>query len=269
MSHTRNFRILVAFDGSGYHGWQIQKNHPTIQGVLSSAIQKITNESVNLIGSGRTDAGVHARGLVANFKTSTSIEPAILVRALNSILPRDIRVLSARTMPLDFHARLHALSKTYRYQIYRGPVMPPHMARDHYHFSYPLDLPAMEAASKHFLGEHDFAAFAAYSGRRARPGNSSKAATKLKRIGGRKMGTKRRITLCTLRRTGYRLVLTVEGDGFLHHMVRNMVGTLLEIGRGQMTIREFRDLFKLCDRNLAGFTAPAHGLVLIRVRYGS
>jgi len=266
MNRIRNFRILVAFDGSGYHGWQIQKNRPTIQGSLRWAIQKITNERVNLIGSGRTDAGVHARGLVANFETSTRLAPRNMVRALNALLPRDIRVLSARTVPLDFHARLQALSKTYRYQIYRGPVMPPHLAGEHYHFPYPLDLPAMEAASKLFVGEHDFAGFAAYSGRRVRRKDSSLAA-KDKQGTGRKTDTRRRITRCDLRALGYRLIFTVEGDGFLHHMIRNMAGTLLELGRNQITIREFRDLFRLRDRTLAGFTAPAHGLTLIRVRY--
>jgi tRNA pseudouridine38-40 synthase len=260
MIEVNNLRILVAFDGSGYSGWQKQKKRPTIQGILLSAIEKITGETVNLIGCGRTDAGVHARGLVANFKSRTRLEPAQMARALNAVLPKDIRILRARRAPLGFHARIDALSKTYRYQIYRGPVMPPHLAGEYYHYPFPLDLPAVEAAAELFIGEHDFAGFAAYSGRRSRRG----AAVGLD---GRDAGTRRRMIRCDLRRRGHRLFFTVEGEGFLHHMIRNMVGTLLELGRGKMTIDEFRALFELRDRTLAGFTAPAHGLILIRVRY--
>ncbi len=243
---ARNIRLSLAFDGAAYHGWQIQKGLPTIQGILRDAILKITGEVVNLAGSGRTDAGTHARRMGASFSTNSRIPPAQLARALNSQLPRDIRVLSARRVPAGFHARYSARSKVYRYQIYRGPVLPPHLAREHYHYPYPIDTEAMAKAARRFVGEHDFASFAA---------------------GTPEKNTVRRIFRCRLRSTGHRMVFTVEGNGFLHHMVRNMVGTLLEVGRGHISLDGFRELFSKRDRALAGFTAPANGLILWKVRY--
>ena len=243
----RNIRLILAFDGTAYHGWQAQKSAPTLQGSLSAAIARITGESSILTGSGRTDAGTHARALVANFFTESSISTGQLLRALNSILPRDIRVLSARQMPLDFHSRRNAVSKVYRYQIYLGPILAPHLTREFFHFPYPVDIHVMERASRLFVGEHDFASFAKATGK---PAN-----------------TVRRILRCDLRRHGHRLFLTVEGSGFLHHMVRNMAGTLLEVGRGSISMQAFRELFAQRDRTLAGFTAPAHGLVLLKVQY--
>jgi len=242
----RNIRLNLAYDGTAYHGWQIQAGPPTIQGILQSAIQKITGERVKLVSSGRTDAGTHARRLVANFFTRSRIPPAQLARALNSSLPRDIRVLSLHRVGAGFHARYSALSKVYRYQIYLGPVLPPHLAREHCHYPYPIDIPRMQRAAERFVGEHDFASFAA---------------------GTPEKDTIRRVSRCELKRTGRRLIFTVEGSGFLHHMVRNMVGTLLEVGRGRMGLREFRALFRNRDRTLAGFTAPAQGLILLKVRY--
>ena len=156
----KNIRLILAFDGAAYCGWQIQKNQPTIQGTVSEAASRITGETVRLTGSGRTDAGTHARGLVANFRTRSRIAPEKLVPALNSILPRDIRVLSARRVPLDFHARRDARAKVYRYQIYLGPILLPHMRREFFHFPFPVDLQRMEEAAGCFLGEHDFASFA-------------------------------------------------------------------------------------------------------------
>src|SRR5262249_6931699 len=157
MKPARNVRLTLAFDGSRYHGWQIQKSHVSIQGIVRKAIQKITGERVYLVGSGRTDAGTHARALVANFNTFSGIPAISLAKALNSLLPTDIRVLSARDAPLDFHAQHSARSKIYRYQIYRGEVMPPHLAREHYHYPYPLDLESMAQAARAFEGTHDFA----------------------------------------------------------------------------------------------------------------
>lgn len=252
MIARQNIRLTVAYDGTEYHGWQMQREHPTIQGAIYGAIAKITGEESSLIGSGRTDAGTHARALVANFKTAARIAAVDLMRALNSVLPRDIRILSARKVPDDFNAQRSARSKIYRYQIYRGAVMPPHLAREHFHYPYPLKLEIMNSAARDFLGQHDFASFAAQS----RSDRDKKAAR-----------TIREIYRSDLRTSGRRLLYTVEGNGFLHHMVRNMVGTLLELGRGQMTLQEFRMLFHQRDRTLAGFTAPAHGLILLRVRY--
>jgi tRNA pseudouridine38-40 synthase len=242
----RNIRLDLAFDGTGYHGWQIQQGPATIQGILRSAIHKITGDWVVLTGSGRTDAGTHARHLVANFFTGSRIPPAQFVPALNCSLPSDIRILSARSVPEDFNARFSARAKVYRYQIYRGRVMPPHLARDHFHYPYPIDIAKMKEAAQCFIGEHDFGSFAA--------GTPEKS-------------TVRRIFRSSLRPVGFRLLFTVEGNGFLHHMVRNMAGTLLEVGRGRMSAGHFETLFERRDRAMAGFTAPAHGLVLLRVRY--
>jgi tRNA pseudouridine38-40 synthase len=242
----QNIRLTLAFDGTAYHGWQIQQNVPTIQGCLSEAIFKITQEQVTLNGSGRTDAGTHARGLVANFVTGSKITPARLVRGLNGLLPYDIRILSARRAAIGFHARKSASSKIYRYQIYLGPVLPPHLIREYFHFPCPVDIFKMEQAALQFLGEHDFSSFA--------KANSYTNAV-------------RRIFRSELKKKGRRLILTVEGNGFLHHMVRNMAGTLLEVGRNAISMEEFQALFLKKDRTLAGFTAPAHGLVLLKVKY--
>jgi tRNA pseudouridine38-40 synthase len=247
MIEKRNIRLTVAFEGTPYHGWQIQPGLPTIQGVLSEVIGRVTGEQITLNGSGRTDAGTHARGLVANFETGSCIAPAQLVKALNSMLPRDIRILSARRVLPGFHARRDALSKVYRYQIFLGPIMLPHLAREYFHYPYRIDFEKMDRAARQFLGEHDFASFA--------------------KAGSTASSTIRLIFRCELRKRGRRLLFTVEGNGFLHHMVRNMAGTLLEVGKGSITLTGFQELFLRRDRTLAGFTAPAHGLVLLKVQY--
>jgi tRNA pseudouridine38-40 synthase len=247
MKSARNIKLRLGFDGASYHGWQIQKQQKTVQGELLDAIRKITGEEAIPIGSGRTDAGTHARFFVANFKSSCRIPVGSLARALNSVLPLDIRIYSAREVPGDFHARRSARSKTYRYQIYRGPVMPPHLGREHFHYPYPIDLKIMQEGVRLFVGTHDFASFAAK--------------------GGGSKSTVRHIFGCSLQSMGHRLIFTVEGNGFLHHMVRNMAGSLLELGRGQLTITDFAALFERRDRTLAGFTAPACGLILLKVRY--
>jgi tRNA pseudouridine38-40 synthase len=243
----RNIRLVLAFEGTAYHGWQIQNDAPTVQGLISDAIAKITGERVMPTGSGRTDAGTHARRLVANFHSGSRIAPGRLLRALNRVLPRDVRVLSASEVPLGFHARRDAASKTYRYQIFLGPILSPHLRREHFHFPYPIDVRKMTQAARLFVGKHDFASFA--------------------KTGTATGGTTRRIFRCVLKKSGHRLLLTVEGNGFLHHMVRNMAGTLLEVGRGAMSLEDFKDLFLRRDRRLAGFTAPAHGLILLKVKY--
>ena len=242
----RNIRLIVAFEGTAYHGWQMQKNQCTVQGTLCHAIGRLTAEKVTLTGSGRTDAGTHARALVANFHTGSRIPCVQLVRALNGLLPFDIRVLSARYATPSFHARRDARGKVYRYQIYLGPILPPHMRREYFHYPYPIDITQMKRGARLFRGEHDFASFA-----KGRP----------------ELPTVRRITHCELKKHGHRLSITVEGNGFLHHMVRNMSGTLLEVGRGSISLNGLKDLFIQRDRRLAGFTAPAHGLVLLKVKY--
>lgn len=254
-----NIRLVLAFDGTDYCGWQAQPGRLTIQGALLEAIREIAREPVSLHGSGRTDAGTHARMLVANFQTRARLAPDAWRRALNSRLPETIRILRASRAPRRFHARRDAASKVYRYQIWRSPVMPPHLAREHFHYPYPLDLAAMREAASGFVGERDFGSFAARTGAglRERPGSDEAP--------GR--GTRRTIFGCSLKDSGTRLLFTVEGDGFLHHMVRNMVGTLLEVGRARMTLERFRTLFDRPDRAGAGPTVPARGLILLRVRY--
>jgi len=243
----RNIRLVIAFDGTAYCGWQSQRNSPSIQDIVSAALAEITGETVSLAGSGRTDAGTHARGLIANFFTGSRIPAGRLPFALNGMLPRDIRVLSARDVPADFHARKSARSKIYRYQVYNGTILPPHLMREYFHFPYSLDFDRMAEAARLFPGEHDFASYA--------------------KTGSDVSNTVRRIFRCDLRRRGARVYLTVEGNGFLHHMVRNMAGTLLEVGRGRISLSDFADLFEKRDRTQAGFTAPANGLILVKVRY--
>ncbi len=271
---VRNIKLVLAFDGTAFHGWQVQPGEPTVQQAVMDAIKRVSGESVILTGSGRTDAGTHARALIANFITHARMPAEAWTPALNRLLHEDIRVLSSRRVPLAFHARLAARSKTYRYQIYRGLVMPPHLAREHYHYPYELDISLMERAAKLFEGEHDFAGFAAKSGLRRdkstrrfstrRPEEATSVTAPLDHT---EDSTVRRILRCGLKRRGLRLIFTVEGNGFLHHMVRNMVGTLLDLGRGQLSLEQFQRLFEKRDRALAGFTAPAHGLILLRVRY--
>jgi tRNA pseudouridine38-40 synthase len=247
MISRRNIKLVLGFDGTAYHGWQIQADQKTIQGELQKAVHQITGEPTIPAGSGRTDAGTHARSFVANFNTSVRIPAPSLARALNSVLPPDIRILTAREVAADFHARRSARSKVYRYQIYRGAILPPHLAREHFHFPYPIDVAMMRQGADLLVGTHDFTSFAAKGSERA--------------------NAVRHVYSCMLKRSGHRLTITVEGNGFLHHMVRNMAGTLLELGRGRMTPVEFGTLFELRDRTRAGFTAPAHGLILLRVRY--
>lgn len=249
MKSIRNIRLTLAYEGAGYHGWQIQQDQPTIQGLVRDAIQRITGEKISLIGSGRTDAGTHARRLVANFRTKSSIDAARLLRALNGMLPSDIRVIRAQQVHADFHAQRDASSKIYRYQIYTGAILPPHLAREFFHFPHPLDIALMQRAAKIFAGRHDFASF-------AKAASTAGIAS-----------TVRTVYRSELARRGHGLIYTVEGNGFLHHMVRNLVGTLIEVGRSRMTLKELRELFALHDRRRAGFTAPAHGLVLMRVCY--
>ncbi len=254
---SRNIRLDIAFDGTSYDGWQIQKDRPTIQGVLRDAILRVTGEQVKLHGSGRTDAGVHARRLVANFHTVSRVPAPAFARALNRLLPPEIRVLASSRAGHDFHARLSARSKTYRYRVYLGPVMPPHLARECFHYPYRVDVPVMRQAGSMLTGEHDFGSFAKKSGSIS-TGPAHQSADR---------STVRRILRIDLKQKGRELAFTVEGTGFLHHMVRNIVGTLLELGRGQMSPEEFGGLLHARDRTLAGFTAPARGLTLLKVSY--
>jgi tRNA pseudouridine38-40 synthase len=247
----RNLKLTVAYDGTDFAGWQVQPEAATVQGTLSSAIGRITGEKVLTQGSGRTDAGVHALAQVATFQTESVIPVANFVVALNDILPASIRVLAAEQVPEDFHPRKSAKAKTYRYRIYRNPICPPLLARYVWHYPYPLDENAMRDAAPLVEGEHDFTSFAAVDPERGREGLSNV----------------RRIFSSQWRRESSELIYEVRGNGFLHHMVRNLVGTFLLVGKGTLKPAELTRILETKDRSAAGATAPASGLYLVNVEY--
>jgi tRNA pseudouridine38-40 synthase len=232
----------------------VQPDQPTIQGELSNAIDRVTGERVLPQGSGRTDAGVHALGQVASFCLQAPIPPANLMRALNRTLPESIRVLTAETAHAEFHARHRAVEKTYEYRILRAEICPPTLARYVYTLNWPLDVEAMTQAAKHVLGEHDFTSFAASD-----PDAATREAGSLEQSYVRTILESRWTT-----ETG-QLIYRVTGNGFLHHMVRNLVGTFLEVGRGSTNADSIPAVIAARSRSAAGPTAPARGLFLVGV----
>ncbi len=249
----RNVKLVVAYDGSEFSGWQVQPQAATIQGTLASALERLTGEKVLPQGSGRTDAGVHALAQVASFRTASPIPLDHLVPALNHILPPSIRVLEAEEVPLEFHARKSARAKTYRYRMYRASLCPPFLARYVWHYPFPLNEPALEQAAQEVVGEHDFASFAAVDPElHSEEGNRSSL---------------RRIFHSSWTRTADELVYTVQANGFLHHMVRNLVGTLVLVGKGTLQPEDVIPILEKRNRSAAGATAPAKGLYLVRVEY--
>lgn len=249
----RNLKITLAYDGYEFHGWQVQPGLPTIQGALRDALARITGEEVLPQGSGRTDAGVHALAQVASCAIGSGIPAANLTVALNDILPASVRVLTVEEVPAGFHARTSARAKTYRYRIYREGICPPFLARYVYHHPYPLDEKAMRAAADVVRGEHDFTSFAAVD---PESGRGEEAGTNVRRI------------FCSAwERTAEELIYTVRGRGFLHHMVRNLVGTFLLVGKGTLSAADVGRILDARDRSAAGPTAPAHGLYLVNVEY--
>jgi tRNA pseudouridine38-40 synthase len=248
----RRIRITLAWDGTAFHGWQVQPGGlATIQGVLEEIVGGIEGARVHVAASGRTDAGVHAREQVAAFTLTNPIPPENLQRALNRLLPPAIRVLNVREAEPDFHPRFDAVAKTYEYAINRAPLCSPFEWPWVHHYPYPLDEEAMIAAAELFEGAHDFTAFAA-SDNRDGDGKS--------RV--------RTIFSSKMYRSGDRLIYTVRGSGFLKHMVRNIVGTLIETGRGNLDLSAVEALFFAGAPGKAGPTAPAKGLVLYSVEYG-
>jgi tRNA pseudouridine38-40 synthase len=252
----RNFKIVLAYDGSDFSGWQIQPDAATIQGTLASAIGRVTGEKVLPQGSGRTDAGVHALAQVATFALESPIPPQNLVKALNDMLPRSIRVLEATEAQLQFHARKSAHAKTYHYRIHRGAACPPFLARYVWHYPYPLDEDAIRQAASFVIGEHDFTSFAAVDSERGREDEISDARSNV-----------RRIFASTWERAGEELLYVVRGSGFLHHMVRNLVGTCVLVGRGTLKPEDVAIILEARNRSAAGATAPASGLYLVSVEY--
>ena len=249
----RNLKLIIAYDGSEFSGWQVQPELATIQGRLASAIGRVTGEKVLPQGSGRTDAGVHALAQVATFSTESPIPTENFIKALNDILPAAIRVLEVSEVAADFHARKSARAKTYCYRTYRGAICPPFVARYVWHHPYPLDEDSMQAASALVVGEHDFTSFAAVNPER---GREEEEVTNV-----------RRIFSSNWQRDGDELVYSVRGSGFLHHMVRNLVGTFVQVGKGTLKPSDVERILEARNRSAAGATAPASGLHLVSVEY--
>jgi tRNA pseudouridine38-40 synthase len=247
----RNLKLTIAYDGTDFAGWQVQPEAATVQGTLSSAIGRITGEKVLSQGSGRTDAGVHALAQVATFQTGSVIPVGNFVIALNDILPASIRVLAVEEVTAEFHPRKSAQAKTYRYRIHREAVCPPFLARYVWHYPYPLDENAMRDAAPMVEGEYDFTSFAAVDPERGREGISNV----------------RRIFSSRWQRESSELIYEVRGNGFLHHMVRNLVGTFLLVGKGTLKLADVSRILETRDRSAAGATAPASGLYLVNVEY--
>ena len=241
------FKLTLAYDGTDYVGWQRQAAGVSIQGLLEEALREFDDAEVAVAGAGRTDAGVHAIGQVASFTLDRTIEPATLVRALNHKLPPDVRARDAREMPEGFHARFDSRGKTYRYRIWNAAVSSVFQRRYAWHVPGRLDVRAMSEAARLVEGTHDFAAF---------QGQGSDAAT-----------TVRSVECFAVRESGSRIDCEIRGNGFLRHMVRALVGTLVEIGRGKRPPRWMADVIDSRSRTTAGQTAPAHGLFLVSVAY--
>lgn len=249
----RNFKLVLSYDGSDFSGWQVQPDTATVQGTLAIAIRRLTGENVLPQGSGRTDAGVHALAQVASFSIESPIPAENLVIALNDFLPASIRILQAQEAPAEFHARKSARGKTYRYRIFRGAICPPFLARYVWHYPYPLHEDALRAAAGRIVGEHDFTSFAAVDPERGRE------AAECSNV--------RTIFASTWERAGDEFIYTVRGSGFLHHMVRNLVGTFILIGKKTLAIDDIAAIIEAKDRARAGATAPASGLYLVSVEY--
>jgi tRNA pseudouridine38-40 synthase len=247
----RNIRLILAYDGTDFCGWQRQPDAPSIQACLEGALHKLTGASAPVCGSGRTDAGVHATHQVANFQTASTIPAANMVKALNNLLPPTVRVKAADDVALAFHARYHALRKTYRYRILTTPVCSPLLWRFVYHHPYYLDRWRMARAAALFTGEHDFTSFTAVDALEEDKSN-------VRVIDRSRLLWRPRSSM---------LIYEVTGKGFLRYMVRNIVGTLVEVGRGRLAPGDVASILAARDRGQAGPTAPAQGLCLMNVEY--
>jgi tRNA pseudouridine38-40 synthase len=244
----RTIKLTLGYDGTDFRGWQLQPGQPTIQAELLRALESVTGRTITIEVSGRTDAGVHAIGQTASFTTNCAIPCENLVKALNRWLPHSIRVYAAEERGAGFHARFHAVAKTYRYRIFRGPVCPPERWRYVHPFPYPLELQEMRAAAARFEGTHDFTSFTSPE---ELPSGSRE----------------RLIHRSRLTEGDGELVYEVRGSGFLHHMVRNMIGTLIEVGKGNLRAADIARIIAAKDRKVAGPSAPSKGLWLVEVEY--
>lgn len=268
----RNWRVLVSYDGTEFHGWQIQPGLATIQGELQAALERVTGEAPLPQGSGRTDAGVHALAQVANFPLTARIPAENLQRALNRTLPASIRINGASVVNAQFHARHSTIAKTYEYRVFlerpegaERTICPPFLARYVYAYPWPLHLATLQAAAQQFVGTHDFLSFAATD-----PDLATREAEYNDDGPGRR-GSVRTIFTSTWHeqksKDGALCIYRVRGDGFLHHMVRNLVGTMLDAGRGYTPVDAIPGMLAARERAAAGPTAPARGLFLHSVEY--
>jgi tRNA pseudouridine38-40 synthase len=250
----RYFKLTIAYDGTDFHGWQVQSSKPTIQGEIVDVLRQLTQENIVLHGTGRTDAGVHALGQVGSFRTQSALSASDFHRALNALLPPSIRIVNAEEVGPNFSARFSARGKIYRYRLYRGRVVPPMIWRYVLHYPYPLDEGAMRDAAARFVGIHDFTSFAASTG--------SEEDDKERVMD-------REIFSAELVRSpdNEELVFTVHGRSFLRYMVRKMVGTLLDVGRGKLTPGDIDNLYALRDRSKSGPTVPAQGLCMVSAQH--
>lgn len=249
-THQR-LRLTVAYDGAAFLGWQFQTQSPTAQEVLEAALARVFPSAPRVVGSSRTDTGVHARGMVVHLdipRTEWRMVPEKLLLALNAHLPSTLRITAAAQSRPDFHARFDACGKQYRYFLWNHRALDPWVRRTAWHVTRPLDLGAMKAASKALIGRHNFQSFA------SNPGYERASYI-------------REVTRCEIQRAGSLLTVVIEADGFLYKMCRGIVGTLVQVGLGKFSPAEILPMLEGCDRRLAGMTAPAHGLVLWRVNY--
>jgi len=245
------FKLIIAYDGTGYEGWQVQKIGTGVQGKIEDALGKLFPSRPRVHSSSRTDTGVHALGMVVHFEVPRSecaIQPRKLALALNAWLPEDVRVLQAARVGEDFHARFNAVGKQYRYFVWNHAAMNPLIRRTAWHVPRPLNLEAIRRAAPNFVGKHDFQSFAANAGYR-------------------KSSHVRSLWRCDLKKSGPLLTFIIEGDGFLYKMCRGIVGTLVQVGLGKFSAETMRELLEKKNRQFAGMTAPAQGLVLWKVFY--
>ncbi len=256
----RNIVLEIQYNGTNYNGWQIQTSPKTvtIQDVLQQTIKKITDETVRVTGAGRTDSGVHAICQLASFLTSANLSTEIIQRALNANLPYDIRILSAREEDISFNPRFDAKSKVYTYFISNSKVISPFFSRYTWNIPYELDIDEMTASAAFLIGKHDFSSFRG-SGCGARNTNKTIFSIEIKKFDN--------IDFMTFSIKGDFIKISVEADSFLRHMVRNIIGTLFEIGRGRWKANNINDILLARSRRLAGQTAPARGLFLEKINY--
>ncbi len=267
----RNIKLTLAYDGTAFHGWQMQPGIPTVQGAIVEALRRITQERISLQGASRTDAGVHALGQTANFRTRSMLGVLELQRALNALLPATIRVVEAEERGPDFNARWQAIGKTYCYRIFRGRVLPPFESGRVLHYPWALDEEAMREAACHFVGRKDFSTFAASSGSEEDDNDREMTREILRAefqssfwklfagFDGPAAGGQDDL--------GRELVFIVRGKSFLRYMIRKIVGTLLDVGKGKLRAHEIPALFELRDRSKSGPTAPPEGLYLVALEY--